>query len=60
MRDASVFQHARVEPFTDQSDQHSVAHPSLEQLTQMAVVDRIERLSNMMPPSRTRLRSIPK
>ena len=33
MRDASVFQHARVEPFADQSMQHPVSHPSLEQVT---------------------------
>src|SRR5262249_8746232 len=38
MRDASVLQHARVEPFADQSKQHPVAHPTLEQCPQMAVV----------------------
>ena len=47
MRDASVFQYARVEPFADQSKQHPVSHPTLEQFSQMSVVDRIEEFSDI-------------
>jgi hypothetical protein len=55
MRDASVFQHARVEPFADQSKQHPVSHPTLERFPQMSVADRIERDDNRMPTSTIRL-----
>ena len=56
----SVFHHAGVEPFADQAQHHTIAHPSLEELPQVAMVDLVERLSNMMPPSRTHPSSIPK
>jgi hypothetical protein len=60
MRDASVLQHPCIEPFANQSKQHSVSYPTLQKGPEMAMVDRIKRLSNMMPPSRTHLSSIPK
>jgi hypothetical protein len=46
------------EPFLDQAEDPSVGDPVLEELDQPSVVDGIERLSNMMPPSRTRISSI--
>ena len=41
-REDPVLQHPRVEPFADQSQDHTIAHPTLEELPQMAVVDRVE------------------
>src|SRR5271165_7358488 len=38
MRDASVFEDARIEPFADQSQQHPIPHPTLEKVAEVAVV----------------------
>jgi hypothetical protein len=55
MRDASVFEDARVQPFADQSQQHPIPHPTREKVPQVAVINRIERDANRMPSSTTRL-----
>ena len=39
-----VFQHARVQPFTNQSQQHTVAYPSLHKLPQVSMIQRVEKL----------------
>ena len=38
-----ILQHPRVEPFADQSQDHTIAHPSLEELPQVTMVDRVEK-----------------
>src|SRR5271157_4572060 len=47
MRDASVLQHSRSEPFVNQSKQHSVSYPTPQKGPEMAMVDRIKELSNI-------------
>src|SRR5208337_1297479 len=47
VRDASVFQDPRIEPFVNQSKQHSVSYPTLQKDPEMAMVDRIKELSNI-------------
>ena len=47
MRDASVFEDAGVEPFADQSQQHSIPSSTLEKVAEVAVVNRIEELTNV-------------
>src|SRR5271166_4058776 len=47
MRDASVFEDTRIEPFADQSQQHPIPHPTLEKVAEVAVVDRIKEFSNI-------------
>src|SRR4051794_13973278 len=47
VRDASVFQDPRVEPLADQSKQHAVSDPTLEKVAEVAVVDRVEELTNV-------------
>lgn len=41
-RESPILQHPRVEPLADQAQDHPVAHPTLEELPEMAVVDRVE------------------
>src|SRR5271166_6646308 len=47
MRDASVLQNPRIEPFVNQSKQHSVSYPTLQKGPEMAMVDRVKELSNV-------------
>ena len=47
MRDASVFQDPRIEPFVNQSKRHFVSYPSLQKDPEMAMVDRVKELSNV-------------
>ena len=46
-REAPLLEHARVEPFADQSQEHTIAYPTLEEFPQVAVVDRIEEFSQI-------------
>jgi len=46
-REDPILQHPRVEPFADQSQDHTIAHPSLEELTEMTMVDRVEKFSEI-------------
>ena len=43
----SLLHHARVEPFADQAHDHTIAHPSLEELSKMTMVDRVEKFSQI-------------
>jgi hypothetical protein len=52
-----ILQDARVEPFADQTEQHPVAYPPLKKLPQLGMIQRVERSSNMIPPSTTHPRS---
>src|SRR5512135_3430514 len=47
MRDASFFQHARVEPFADQSQKDPVTYPLTKDRLQVAMVQSIEKLSDV-------------
>jgi site-specific DNA recombinase len=47
--DAAVFHHSRVQPFTDEPEQHSVSHPLTQQLAQMAVIEGVEGNSHTLP-----------
>ena len=42
-----ILQHPRVEPFADQSQDHTIAHPSLEELPQVTMVDRVEKFETI-------------
>jgi hypothetical protein len=35
-------EYPRIQPLTDQSRQHAIAHPTAKHLTQLAVIDRVE------------------
>jgi hypothetical protein len=47
VRNASVFENASIEPFADQSQQHSIPCPTLEKVAKVAVVNRIKELTNV-------------
>ena len=47
VRHRTVFHHARVEPLPDQTEHHSVAYPLLEKRSQMAMIQRVEKLPDI-------------
>ena len=55
-----VFHVPGLEQPVDQLDEAAIVDVSPDDVQQDRMIDVVERLSNMMPPSRTRLPSIPK
>ena len=45
--DAPVFQYASTQPFVDQVQQHIVTHPTSKKLSQVAVIQIVEKLSDI-------------
>src|SRR6266850_560445 len=46
-REAAVFEHSRIEPFSDQSQQHPVAYPLPKQVPQVSMIQRVEELADV-------------
>jgi hypothetical protein len=51
--DAPVFQYASTQPFVDQVQQHIVTHPTSKKLSQVTVIQIVERQHFLIPISTT-------
>jgi len=59
VRQFSLLENACLQPLVDQAEQHAITHPLPKQLSQVGSIQSVQRLSNRMPYSRTRLMWFP-
>src|ERR1700676_2630334 len=50
-RQVAVFEHPRIKPFTDQSQQHPIAYPLPKQVPQVSMIQRVEELADVHLPT---------